>query len=80
MSDVLFVTVCDEFERFLAAEPLVTGLEVDFEILFAAGFVVVVVVAPVHGHVHAPHFADRVLKLWKFVTNTWLIGVPERRS
>ena len=58
----VFVTVGDEFERFLAAQPLIAGLQVDFEVLFAAGFVYVVVAA-VHGHVDAAHFVDRPLEL-----------------
>ena len=58
----VFVAVGDEFERFLAAHPLVAGLEVDFEVLFAARFVDVVV-APVHRHVDAAHFVHRALEL-----------------
>ncbi len=58
----VFVAVGDEFERLLAAHPLIAGLQVDFEVLFAAGFVDVVVAA-VDGHVDAAHFVDRALEL-----------------
>ena len=58
----VFVAVGHEFERFLAAHPLIAGLQVDLEVLFAARFVDVVV-APVHGHVHAAEFGDRALEL-----------------
>ncbi len=57
----VFVAVGDEFERFLAAQPLVSRLQVDFEVLFAAGFVDVVVAA-IHCHVHAAHFRHRALE------------------
>src|ERR1700691_1796966 len=57
-----FVTVGDEFECLLAAEALIARLQVDFEVLFGAGFAVAVVVALVYSHVDAAYFVDRVFE------------------
>ena len=58
-----FVAVGDEFERFQTAQLLIAGVEVDFEVLFGAGFAVAVVVALVDRHVHAADVVHRLREL-----------------